>query len=285
MKSPSFLLGDDNGEQIESVSLSELIPFDNHPFQVLEDESMTELVDSIRVNGVAVPIIVRPKGRGTFEIIAGHRRSKACELLGMSSIPAFIRDLNDEQATLQMVDTNIQREQLLPSEKAFAYKMKLEALSRQGQRSDLTCDPVEHKLKSRDLLGVQSNDSGAQIQRFIRLTYLIPELLQRTDEKKLPFRVAVELSYLSTEEQGLLWDVMDGCNLTPSLEEATQLKKYSKEGQLTTTVIETMFQQPDNKPVKLSLKADMSSFFPKDTSKKEMESVIIELLSKWKESQ
>lgn len=276
MKSPSALLGGDDGEQVELLSLRELIPFQNHPFQVREDHEMDQLKESIQDHGVAVPIIVRPKGRGTFELIAGHRRSKACELLGLDTIPAFIRDLTDEEAVLFMVDTNIQRQALLPSEKAFAYQMKLEALKSQGKRNHRR--EASHST-AREQVAEDSEDSGAQIRRYIRLTHLLPHLLEKVDEKKLPFQVGVELSYLSPPDQQLLIDYHQAHGKFPSLTQATQLKQL--EEPLTLSLLEELLTPA--KPFKLSLKTDLRSYFPKDTSKQEMEEVILSLLEEWQQ--
>lgn len=295
MKSPTGLLGKDDGEQVEELDLRELVPFANHPFQVLEDESMYQLMASIQENGVAVPIIVRPKGRGSFEIIAGHRRTKACQLLGLQHIPAFIRDLEDDEAVLYMVDTNIQREALLFSEKAFAYKMKMDALKSQGKRNDLTSDPVGQKseentsdplgqkLTARELLAKNTQDSGMQIQRYIRLTQLEPDLLRLVDMKKLPFQTAVELSYLKKEEQAELHTVMQSLKTKPTLDQAKKIRKYSMEAVLNEKMIEAILDVSSSKPVKLSLKADMRDYFPENTSKEDMEYVILELLKSWVE--
>lgn len=275
MKSPSALLGGDDGEQVELLSLRELIPFAHHPFQVREDQEMDQLKESIRDHGVAVPIIVRPKGRGTFELIAGHRRSKACELLGLDTIPAFIRDLSDEEAVLFMVDTNIQRQALLPSEKAFAYQMKLEALKSQGKRNDLQ---EESHSTARDQVAEDSDVSGAQIRRYIRLTHLLPDLLKKVDEKALPFQVGVTLSYFSPADQQTILDYQETHGKFPSLDQATQLRKQSDP--LTLAMLAELLTP--TKPFKLSLKTDLRAYFPKDTSKQEMEEVILSLLEEWK---
>ncbi|MFI3254504.1 MAG: ParB/RepB/Spo0J family partition protein [Eubacteriales bacterium] len=275
---------DVEGEQVVDLALTSLEPFKNHPFKVLEDSKMDELVESIKNFGVATPIIVREKGRGDYEIIAGHRRTKACEILNLEKIPAFIRDLDDEEAVLYMVDTNIQREEILPSEKGFAYKMKLEAIKRQGERSDLTCAQLGHKsekTKSVQKVAESSGESRNQVQRYIRLTYLTPLLLDLVDEKKLPFNVAVELSYLTTTEQEFVLKE----SVIPSLEQATKLKKYSKEGKLTETLIESILSEQKEKEKRTSLKVDTKKYFPKNTTKAQMEEVITELLENWSNSQ
>lgn len=284
MKSPTGLLGHDDGEQVEELALRELFPFENHPFQVNEDSQLAELKESISRQGVATPIIVRPKGRGTFEIISGHRRVKACQLLGLETIPAFIRDLDDDAAILFMVDTNIQRESLLFSEKAFAYKMKMDALKRQGKRNDLTSSPVGTKLNRTDeQLAQENGESKNQVHRYIRLTELTPDLLGLVDRKKMPFQTAVELSYLNQDEQVWVWDVMQEQRTSPTLDQAGKLKRFSRNGALTSQVVLSTLEVTKSKAVKLSLKADMREFFPKDTSAKEMEAVILGLLQEWKE--
>ncbi len=286
MKSPTALLGHDDGEQVEALGLRELIPFQNHPFQVNEDSQLSELKESIARQGVATPIIVRPKGRGTFEIISGHRRVKACQLLGLETIPAFIRDLDDDAAILFMVDTNIQRESLLYSEKAFAYKMKMDALKRQGKRNDLSSSPVGAKSgRTDEQLAQENGESKNQIHRYIRLTELSPDLLALVDRKKLPFQTGVELSYLNQEEQVWVWDAMQELHANPSLEQAGKLKRFSRNGALSASVVLSTLDVKKSKAVKLSLKADMREFFPRDTSAKEMEAVILGLLQEWKDQQ
>lgn len=281
----SELFGDTEGEQVVQLKIYELTSFQNHPFKVLEDDSLTELLESIKDHGVSTPIIVRPKGQGEYEIISGHRRAKACELLELATIPAFIRNLDDEEAVFQMVDTNIHREILLPSEKAFAYKMKLEALNRKGQRTDLTCGQLVHKSKARDDIAQNTEDSGRQIQRYIRLTELISDFLDQVDGKRLPFNTAVELSYLTPEEQEFVQQTMVERALVPSLEQATQLKKCSNEGNLSLTVVESILVPLQVKPKKMSVKFDRNKYFPKDTPKAEIEEIITKLLDQWHETQ
>ncbi len=271
----------EEGERIELLLLSSLVPFQNHPFKVLEDDSMERLKTSIHQFGVANPIIVRSLNNGTFEIVAGHRRVKACSLLGLEEIPAIVRELEEEEAIFQMVDTNIQREQLLPSEKAFAYQMKLEAAKRMiSQKEQTKGVPLEHPLKSRELLAENSSDSSVQIQRYIRLTYLIPELLQETDDKKLPFRVAVELSYLSHQEQEFLQSLRKQLKKKPSLEQATKLRKLSAEKTYTKELVESILLEENNKGI--SLKMDIKQYFPENTSQEDIKKTIIELLENWK---
>lgn len=273
-------------EEVVDVEIRQLVPFENHPFKVLEDDSMAELMESIQEHGVSVPIIVRPKGRGIYEIVAGHRRSKACELVGIEKVPAFIRELSDEEAIFQMVDTNIQREQLLFSEKAFAYKMKLDALNRRGQRSDLTNSPMGNKLEqgktSVETVVETSGESKNQIFRYIRLTELIPDFLDQVDCKKLPFQTSVELSYLTLEEQENLHQKMREFDIIPSKEQAVKLRKYSKDGTLTEALIESILTESKDKPVKVSFKVETSKYFPKNTPKAEIEATITQLLEEWK---
>ncbi len=283
-----FGLGEDNSgpaEKVEEVSIDELHPFVSHPFKVLDDEKMQETVESIREHGVICPLIVRPgKGSG-YEIIAGHRRKRACELLGLKTAPCFIRDLTDEEATIAMVDSNIQREELLFSEKAYAYKMKLDALNRQGRRADLTSDQVGQKLAgktSREMLADNSNESPTQIQRYIRLTCLIKPMLDYVDEKRIAFGAGVELSYLEPEGQELLYQVMKRVCIFPNLVQAKKLKGLSKEGKLDENGMETILsdEKPAAPAVKLQRKK-LNEYFPADYSAGQMEEVIYELLKKW----
>lgn len=223
---------DEQREKVVEIPLSEIHPFENHPFKVTDDDRMLDMAESVREHGVLVPGLVRPREDGGYEMIAGHRRHRASELAERDTMPVIIRDLDDDAATIIMVDSNIQRETLLPSERAWAYRMKLEALKRQGARNDLTCVQVEHKLKARDIVANDSGESGAQVRRFIRLTELIPPLLDMVDEKKIAFNPAVELSYLKREEQVDLLDAMDSEQATPSLSQAQRLKRFSQEGTL-----------------------------------------------------
>ena len=222
-------------EQIVEIEIDKLEKFPKHPFKV-EDGALSEIMESITSIGITTPLVVREKSDGNYEIISGHRRKRACELLGIKEIPCVIRNLSDDEAVIMMVDSNIQREEVLFSEKAFAYKMKLEAMSRQGERRDLTCAQLGHKLednkKSREILGEQVGESREQIRRYIRLTELIPEILKMVDEKQIAFNPAVEISYLTKEEQTNLLDAMDCFEATPSLAQAIQLKKISQQGQL-----------------------------------------------------
>ncbi len=277
MKTPSILLGESFGMEVEELPLNELVPFENHPFQVAENDEFYTLMESIAQFGVTTPILVRPKGRGAFEIISGHRRSKACERLGLSVIPAIIQDLSQEEAVIFMVDSNIQREELLPSEKAFAYKMKLEAIKEHKKANPKEQDIT---LSSRELLAQHSRDSSVQIQRYIRLTLLQQDLLKLTDQKKIPFQAAVDLSYLSPETQETLAFILQEFGILLSLVQSRILKRKGpdlSEDQLLALLLELKV-----KPKKLTLQADMNDYFPADTSYEEMEEVILQLLKEWK---
>ena len=233
-------------EKVVTLNPADISDFPNHPFKVKQDEAMAEMVDSVKQYGVLVPALVRPKVDGSYEMIAGHRRKCAATLAGITEMPCIVRNLTDDEATIIMVDSNLQRETILPSEKAFAYKMKLEAIKRQGQRSDLTSTPLEPKLKgsrSNEELAANSPDSRSQIQRFIRLTELIPPVLDMVDNGKIAFRPAVELSYLSKEQQQSLYDTMECEDCTPSLAQAIKMKEFSRDGKLTEEVILSIMQE------------------------------------------
>ena len=233
-------------EKVVTLNPAEISDFPNHPFKVKQDEAMAEMVDSVKQYGVLVPALVRPKADGGYEMIAGHRRKCAATLAGITEMPCIVRNLTDDEATIIMVDSNLQRETILPSEKAFAYKMKLEAIKRQGQRSDLTSTPLEPKLKgsrSNEELAASSPDSRSQIQRYIRLTELIPSILDMVDSGKIAFRPAVELSYLSKEQQQSLYDTMECEDCTPSLAQAIKMKEFSRDGKLTEEVILSIMQE------------------------------------------
>ncbi len=251
----------EKAEKVEEIDISKIKDFPDHPFKVQNDEKMKEMVKSIKEYGVIVPVIVRPKEDGTYEMISGHRRKKACELAGINQIRCIVKDLSDDEAVILMVDSNIQREEILPSEKAFAYKMKLEAMKHQGKRVDLeentTSTPVVEKLKNQtsiSILGKQNNESAEQIRRYIRLTYLIPELLEQVDLKRIAFRPAVELSYLSEENQYVIQNIFEFDEVTPSLSQAIRLKKLEQEGKLTEEKIEEIMQQekPNQKYIKIN---------------------------------
>ena len=240
----------EKAEKVEEIDISKISDFPNHPFKVNDDDKMEEMVKSIKQYGVILPVIVRPKENGTYEMISGHRRKRACELAGVKQIRSIVKDLSDDEATILMVDSNIQREEILPSEKAFAYKMKLEAMRHQGKRVDLledeTSTPMVEKLKGKTsvrLLGEQNNESAEQIRRYIRLTNLIPELLEQVDLKRIAFRPAVELSYLSEENQYVVQNIFEFDEVTPSLSQAIRLKKLEQEGKLTEEKIEEILGQ------------------------------------------
>ena len=270
-------------ERVQEIPLDQLKPFRNHPFKVRDDQRMLDTVDSIREYGVLVPAIARPDPEGGYELISGHRRKRGCEMAGLQTMPVIIRDLDDDAAVLVMVDSNIQREELLPSERAFAYKMKLEALKHQGARSDLTSSQLGTKLRADELLAQQAGESRNQVQRFIRLTELISELLDMVDERKLAFNPAVEVSYLKRDEQRMLLEAMDAEQTTPSLSQAQRLKKFSQEGRLTEEAMSAiMCEEKKSDMDKVTLRSDtLRRFFPKSYTPKQMEQTIIKLLDVW----
>ncbi len=265
---------------VQEIPLTELFPFKDHPFKVLDDETMQDTVESIRIHGVLVPGIARPRAEGGYELIAGHRRRHASELAGKTTMPVIVRELDDDEAVLFMVDSNIQRENLFPSEKAWAYKMKLDALKHQGVKD--TSRQLGEKY-SVDALSENSNDSARNIHRFIRLTELLPELLQMVDDKKLSFNPAVELSYLTREQQGELMEIMGELQAVPSLEQAKRLKKYSQEEKLDRNVMDAILTEERPAPVQVTLKNDrLKQYFPQTYTAKQMEEVIFSLLETWK---
>ena len=273
-------------EKVQNISLGELHPFKNHPFKVKDDAAMQDTVDSVREYGVLVPAIARPDPNGGYELIAGHRRHHASELAGKETMPVIIRDLDDDAATIIMVDSNLQREELLPSERAFAYKMKLEAMKHQGERLDLTSAQVGRKLEnreSREILAEQVGQSRNQISRFIRLTELIPTLLDMVDERKIAFNPAVELSYLKKEEQTLLLEAMDSEQATPSLSQAQRLKKFSQQKMLSLDVMRAVMSEEKKTDLdRVTLKNEtLRRYFPKSYTPKQMEDTIIKLLEGW----
>ena len=270
-------------ERVQEIPLDQLKPFRNHPFKVRDDQRMLDTVDSIREYGVLVPAIARPDPEGGYELISGHRRKRGCEMAGLQTMPVIIRDLDDDAAVLVMVDSNIQREELLPSERAFAYKMKLEALKHQGARSDLTSRQVVGKLEMADVVGQNACESGRQVQRYIRLTELISELLDMVDERKLAFNPAVEVSYLKRDEQRMLLEAMDAEQTTPSLSQAQRLKKFSQEGRLTEEAMSAIMSEEKKGDMdKVTLRSDtLRRYFPKSYTPKQMEQTIIKLLDVW----
>lgn len=270
-------------ERVQEIPLDQLKPFRNHPFKVRDDQRMLDTADSIREYGVLVPAIARPDPNGGYELISGHRRKRGCEMAGLQTMPVIIRNLDDDAAVLVMVDSNIQREELLPSERAFAYKMKLEALKHQGARMDLTSCQVGTKLRADEKLAESVNESARTVQRFIRLTELISELLDMVDERKLAFNPAVEVSYLKQDEQRMLLEAMDAEQTTPSLSQAQRLKKFSQEGRLTEEAMSAIMSEEKKSDMdKVTLRSDtLRRYFPKSYTPKQMEQTIIKLLDVW----
>lgn len=270
-------------EKVVTLNPADISDFPNHPFKVKQDEAMAEMVDSVKLYGVLAPALVRPKADGGYEMVAGHRRKCAATLAGITEMPCIVRNLTDDEATIIMVDSNLQRETILPSEKAFAYKMKLEAMKRQGQRSDLTSTPLEPKLKgsrSNEELAASSPDSRSQIQRYIRLTELIPPVLDMVDSGKIAFRPAVELSYLSKEQQQSLYDTMECEDCTPSLAQAIKMKEFSRDGKLTEEVILSIMQEekPNQREQFKMPKERISKYFAPGTPAQKIEDTIIKAL-------
>ena len=275
---------DEQLEKIQEIPLSELHPFKNHPFKVKDDDAMIETADSIKKYGVLVPAIARPLPDGGYELVAGHRRRRASELAGKETMPVIVRDLDDDAATIIMVDSNLQRENLLPSERAFAYKMKLEAIKHQGARTDLTSVQVEQKLSARDQVAKEAGErSGIQVMRYVRLTELIPELLDMVDEKKIAFNPAYELSFLKPDEQQMLVETMDYEQATPSLSQAQRMKKFSQEGKLSEDVmLAIMSEEKKGDLDKVTLSSDtLRKYFPKSYTPSKMQETIIKLLEQW----
>ena len=270
-------------ERVMEIPLTELHPFQNHPFKVKDDEAMLETADSIRQYGVLVPAIARPDPDGGYELVAGHRRHRASELAEKETMPVIVRDLDDDAATIIMVDSNLQRESLLPSERAFAYKMKLDAMKHQGARTDLTSAQVGPKLTAAEKIAENSPDSKSQIKRFIRLTELVPELMDMVDEKKIAFNPAYELSFLKKEEQVDLFDAMDYAQAAPSLSQAQRLKKFSQEGHLSIDVMRAIMSEEKKSELdKVTLTSDtLRKYFPKSYTPQRMQETIIKLLEAW----
>ena len=277
-------------EQVQQIPIGELFPFKNHPFKVLDDESMQRTVESVEQYGVLSPLIARPRPEGGYEIISGHRRQHAAQLAGLENLPVIVRQMDDDAAVLLMVDSNLQRENILPSERAFAYKMKLEALKNQGARSDLTCGQFGHKLigaKARDIVADESGDNARNVQRFIRLTSLIPELLDMVDEKKIAFNPAVELSYLDESQQRDFLEAMNDTQNAPSLSQAQRLKKLAQEGHFSYDVaFAVMGEEKKDELDKVVIKNDtLRKYFPRSFTPKQMEDTIIKLLDQWQRKQ
>jgi len=277
-------------EKVMQIPLAEISSFPNHPFKVRMDEAMQEMAQSVKEYGVLVPALVRPKDGGGYEMVAGHRRKAASELAGVETIPCIVRSLTDDEATIIMVDSNLQRERILPSEKAFAYKMKLEAMKRQGQRADLTCSPVANKLKgkkSAEVIGESAGESKDQVYRYIRLVELEAPILEMVDEGKIAFRPAVELSYLPKEQQKTLFDTMEGEDCTPSLAQAIKIKQFSQEGRLNEDVILSILseEKPNQKEQFKMPKERISKYFPPGTPAQKIEDTIIKALELYRKRQ
>lgn len=276
----------DTQERVQSLPLDKLEPFPNHPFKVIDDDKMLETVESIKERGVLVPILVRPKNDGNFEIVSGHRRHHASQLAGLTEIPAIVREMDDDTAILLMVDSNLQREELLPSEKAFAYKMKLDAIKRQGKRTDLTSAQIVPKLQARDIVAHDAGVNRMEVTRYVRLTYLVPDLLDRVDNKTMAFNAAVEVSYLTESEQLMLCDAIEREECTPNLSQAKRLKQYSQDGKLDENVMDAIMTE--EKPIedKLVLKGDvLAKYFPRTYTPSQKQKIIVKLLEDWHKRQ
>ena len=274
-------------EQVQQIPIGELFPFKNHPFKILDDESMQRTVESVEQYGVLSPLIARPRPEGGYEIISGHRRQHAAQLAGLDALPVIVRNMDDDAAVLLMVDSNLQRENILPSERAFAYKMKLEALKNQGARSDLTSTQLVSKLRSNEQLGAENNQSRETVRRFIRLTNLVPELLDMVDEKKIAFNPAVELSYLDESQQRDFLEAMNDTQNAPSLSQAQRLKKLAQEGHFSYDVaFAVMGEEKKDELDKVVIKNDtLRKYFPRSFTPKQMEDTIIKLLDQWQRKQ
>ena len=270
-------------EQVQQIPIGELFPFKNHPFKVLDDDSMSDTVESVKQYGVLSPLIARPRPKGGYEIISGHRRQHAAELAGLETLPVIVRQMDDDATIILMVDSNLQREHILPSERAFAYKMKLDAMKNQGTRSDLTSTQVVSKLRSNEKLGAENNQSRETVRRFIRLTNLIPELLDMVDNKTVSFNPAVELSYLSPEQQQEVIRAMDDTQNFPSVSQAKRIKKLAQDGTFTTeTVVAIMGEEKKSELDTVTIKNDtLRKYFPRNYTPKQMEDTIIKLLEQW----
>ena len=269
-----------NQEYVKDISIYEITDFPNHPFKVKMDDKMVETIESVREHGVLVPALVREKPTGGYEMISGHRRKMASELAGKETMPCIVRNLSDDQAVIVMVDSNLQREEILPSEKAFAYKMKLEAMNRQGKRTDLTSTPLVSKFRTNEILAQEAGESRETIRRYIRLTELIPEILEMVDEKKIAMRPAVELSYLPKEEQEILYDTMESEACTPSHAQAIKIRKFSAEGRLNEDVLlSIMSEEKPNQVEQWKIpKNRLKKYFPSGTTQQKMEETIIKAL-------
>ena len=272
-----------NTEEIKPIPISELKPFTEQPFKVKLDEDMDALVESIKQCGVLTPVIARPHKDGGYEILSGHRRVKACELAGITDIPVVVKNLDDDTATILLVDSNLQREHILPSEKAFAYQMKLEAMKRQGARTDLTSRQIVGKLESADILGQDTGESGRQIQRYIRLTNLIDPILDMVDNNQIAMNAAVEISYLGSKEQAAVMQSIEKEETSPSIAQARKMRKFHQEGNLSNAVIDSIMMEQKPETVKITLGEEkLKKYFPKSYSKAKMEEIILKLLDKWR---
>ena len=272
-----------NEEKPEYLPIEKLHPFEGHPFKVKDDEEMDRLQWSICTEGMLTPVVVRPLGNGEYEVISGHRRIHACKKAGIRTVPALIRSLDRDAAAIAVVDSNLHREHILPSEKAFAYKMKMDAMNRQGKRTDLTSNQVGRKLETADLIAEQNDDSKTQVRRYIRLTHLIPGILQKVDEGQIALTPAVALSYLTEPEQSILLEAMECADCTPSLSQAVQLKKFSQAGTLDSDIIRTMMNEPKaNQQEKISFRmTDIRKYFPKSYSAAQIQETILTLLQNY----
>ena len=269
------------------LPLDQIGDFPNHPFKVRQDDAMMEMMESVQLHGVLVPGLVRQLADGSYQMVSGHRRKRAAELAGLPTVPCIIRELTDDEAIIVMVDSNLQREKVLPSEKAFAYRMKLEAMRRQGKRTDLTSRPMVEKLGSAEQMGHDAGESGRQVQRYIRLTYLLPEILAMVDDSKIAFRPAVELSYLAEKEQRILYDAMGHADCTPSLAQAIKMKSFSREGKLSEAVIRSIMaeEKPNQKEQFRIPKERISKYFKPGTPARTMEDTIIKALDYYRKRQ
>ena len=268
------------------LSITDLHPFARHPYKVRDDDTMSEMVESVKQYGVLSPAIARPLPDGGYELVSGHRRKRACELAGLETMPVIVREMDDDAAAILVVDSNLQREDLLPSERAFAYKLKLEAIRHQGERTDLTSRQVVGKLEAADIIGEDAGESGRQVQRYIRLTELIPPLLDMVDERKIAFNPAYELSFLTKDEQAMLLDAMDSEQVTPSLSQAQRLKQFSQRGELDAAVMRAIMSEEKKEVERVTLKGDtLRKYFPASYTPKRMEETIIKLLEQWQKQQ
>ena len=270
-------------EQVRQIPIGELFPFKNHPFKVLDDDSMSDTVESVKQYGVLSPLIARPRPKGGYEIISGHRRQHAAELAGLETLPVIVREMSDDAAVILMVDSNLQREHILPSERAFAYKMKLDAIKNQGARSDLTSSQVGTKLRADEKVAKDSGESRNQVQRFVRLTNLVPELLDMVDEKKISFNPAVELSYLDEKQQQDFLEAMDASQNAPSLSQAIRIKKLAQQGEFDyDAVYNIMNEEKKSELDTVTIKNEtLRKYFPRNYTPRQMESIIIKLLDQW----